>query len=182
MSTQASPRLVRSRRGSVRRSVPRASTCGQVRRSLQLCRFSAHGELWNVHHVAPNEVINRRSRFARVVPVAAGLERGVERVAAKKHLAASWQHPRRRYGRISPSRRVAGEFLCSFFLAAMRSDFKLIEAYSPSGAPECLNTKHRKIHDRDGRSSRGGPRSRGRSRGVWPAGRPCKASAGRVAP
>ena len=48
---------------------------------------------WNMHHVAPNEVVNRRSIFTRVVHVATGLECGGERVAAKKRLAANWQQP-----------------------------------------------------------------------------------------
>ena len=59
----------------MRRSVRQASTCGQVRRSLELCCLAAHGVLWDGHYVSPHEEVNKRSRFARVVVVAAGAVR-----------------------------------------------------------------------------------------------------------
>ena len=89
MNTQARPRLARSHRGRMRRSVPQASTCVQVRRSPQLCRLAAHGVLWNVHHVVPTEEVHWRSRFARDVDVAVRLQRGVASETAKKGLAAN---------------------------------------------------------------------------------------------
>ena len=56
--------------------------------------LAAHGVLWDGQHVSPHEEVNKRSRLARVVLVAAGLERGGARVTAQKGFAANWHQPR----------------------------------------------------------------------------------------
>ena len=163
MNTQARPRLARSHRGRMRRSVLQASTCVQVRRSLQLCRLAAHGVLWNVHHVVPTEEVHWRSRFARDVDAAARLERGVARETAKKGLAANRQQHSLKNGRISSQCRVARKVFC-LFLGSRSVRFELIEAYSTSVTPECLTAVHWKRYGRTARSSGRGTRSRTGSR------------------